>query len=347
MAEEKTRDLQEKDFVDPANVEAAGYRRRKRSRKTIGEEGSRKQTAIGLLVTIVLGLIFYMPTELKSWWQKFNTSEVITIERPIGDEPDVSEIVGFKVEIKEKEDAEEVIKKIIGGLVGDYGVWVEKLRDESGWGINEGVVFSAASVIKLPVLVAYYQAVDEGSLDPEEVYILKEKDRLEYGSGSMQSQPGGKEYVYREVARLVANQSDNMGEKIMIGWLGGEGKIDGLIRSWGLSQTSVKKNETTPGETGELLKLVYEGELIAKESREELFKNLTETVLEDRIPAGVPTGVKVVHKFGSEEGIVNDCGIVYGDEVYGICVLTTGVNDGEAQEVLPKISRVVWEWAGK
>jgi len=342
MADDKKRDLQEKDFIEGGEVRL----RKRRSRKIIGEEGSRKQTAIGLAVTIALGLIFYMPTELKSW-QKFNNPETITILKPVGDEPDVSEIVGFKVEIKVKEDAEEVIKKMIKGLVGNYGVWVERLRDESGWGINEGVVFSAASVTKLPVLVAYYQAVDEGSLDPEEVYILKEKDRLEYGSGSMQSQPGGKEYVYREVARLVANQSDNMGEKIMIGWLGGEGKIDGLIRSWGLSQTSVKKNETTPGETGELLKLVYEGELIAKESREELFKNLTETVLEDRIPAGVPTGVKVVHKFGSEEGIVNDCGIVYGDEVYGICVLTTGVNDGEAQEVLPKISRVVWEWAGK
>lgn len=343
MAVDKKRDLQEKGFIEGGEAKP----RRRRSRKVIGEEGSWKQTAIGLAVTIVLGLIFYMPTELKSWWQKFNNPETITILKPVGDEPDVSEIVGFKVEIKEKEDAEEVIKKMVKGLVGDYGVWVERLRDENGWGVNEGVVFSAASVIKLPVLVAYYQAVDEGSLDPKEIYVLKEKDRLEYGSGSMQNQPKGKEYTYREVARLVANQSDNMGEKIMIGWLGGEGKIDRLIRSWGLNQTSVKNNETTPGEIGELFKLVYEGELITKESREELFKNLTETILEDRIPAGVPTGVKVAHKFGSEEGIVNDCGIVYGDELYGVCVLTTGVNNGEAQEILPKISRVVWEWAGR
>ncbi len=343
MADDKKRDLQEKDFIEGGEARP----RKRRSRKIIGEEGSRKQTAIGLAVTIVLGLIFYMPTELKSWWQKFNNPETITILKPVGDESDVSEIVGFKVEIKEKEDAEEVIKKMVKGLVGDYGVWVERLRDENGWGVNEGVVFSAASVIKLPVLVAYYQAVDEGSLDPKEIYVLKEKDRLEYGSGSMQNQPKGKEYTYREVARLVANQSDNMGEKIMIGWLGGEGKIDRLIRSWGLNQTSVKNNETTPGEIGELFKLVYEGELITKESREELFKNLTETILEDRIPAGVPTGVKVAHKFGSEEGIVNDCGIVYGDELYGVCVLTTGVNNGEAQEILPKISRVVWEWAGR
>lgn len=92
---------------------------------------------------------------------------------------------------------------------------------------------------------------------------------------------------------------------------------------------------------------LYDNELVSKKSQKELFKNLTETVNEDRITAGVPTGVKVVHKFGSEEGIVNDCGIVYGDESYVICMLSMGVNEGEAQEVLPKISRVVWEWAGR
>ena len=31
---------------------------------------------------------------------------------------------------------------------------------------------------------------------------------------------------------------------------------------------------------------------------------------------------------------------------YVICVMSTGINDGEAQVVLPKISRVIWEWLG-
>lgn len=343
MAEEKKRDLQEKDFVD---AEREVKKRRRRSRKMIGEEGSRKQTAIGLLVTLALGLFFYLPTELKSWWQRFNNPEVITIERPIGDERDVSQIVGFKVTIKEKEDAEKVVVRLLEGLGGNYGVYVKKLSDAGEFGINEGTVFLAASVIKLPILVAYYQAVDEGRLKADKVYVLKGEDRVEYGAGSMQNQAEGREYRYKEIAWLVANQSDNMGAQIMIGWLGGEKKIDGMIRSWGLEKTSIKENETTPKEIGKLFEQLDEGELISEESREELFESLTNTVLEDRIPAGVPTGVEVVHKFGSEEGVVNDCGIVDGDEPYVICVLSTEVNDGEAQEVLPKISRVVWEWGG-
>ena len=76
-------------------------------------------------------------------------------------------------------------------------------------------------------------------------------------------------------------------------------------------------------------------------------KNLTDTVLEDRITAGVPSNTRVIHKFGSEAEVVNDCGIVEAKNPYVICVLSTGVNDGEAMELLPKISRVVWEWLGK
>jgi beta-lactamase class A len=345
MTDDKKREFQEKDFVDRG--EEREIKRRKRSRKTIGEEGSRKQTAIGLLVTIVLGLMFYFPAEIKQWWQRFNSPEVITILKPIGDESDVSEIVGFKVKIKKKEDVEEVIGRLLEGLEGDYGVWVMKLDGKGQFGINESKVLSAASVIKLPLLVAYYQAADEGKLDPEEIYVLKERDRLEYGTGSMQNQPEGTEYTYREIAHLVANQSDNMGAELLIGFLGGAKQIEGMINDWALTATSVKEGGTTAGEIGELLMRLYDNELISKKSQKELFKNLTETVNEDRITAGVPTGVKVVHKFGSEEGIVNDCGIVYGAEPYVICMLSTGVNDAEAQEVLPKISRVVWEWAGR
>ena len=32
---------------------------------------------------------------------------------------------------------------------------------------------------------------------------------------------------------------------------------------------------------------------------------------------------------------------------YVICLLSTGINDGEAEELLANISRVVWEWGRK
>ena len=100
----------------------------------------------------------------------------------------------------------------------------------------------------------------------------------------------------------------------------------------------------TPEEAGKLWVELYQNKLISDGSKEKLFNSLTNTVSEDRIPAGVPEGVRVIHKFGSEAGVVNDCGIVEAKNPYVICMLSTDVNDGEAQELLVKISRVVWEW---
>ena len=316
--------LQEKDFVE-ANEEVRP--RKKRSRKTIGQEGSRKQTAIGLMVTLVLGLIFYLPKEFQGWWKNFSEPETITILKPVGDAPDVSEVIGFKVEIREKNDAKEVVEELLAELSGDYGVWVENLVSGEGFFINEEMSFGAASIGKMPVLLEYYRQVDKGEMDPEEVYVLLEKDRWEYGTGSMQNQPAGTEYTHQEIAELMANQSDNMAAQLMSKRMGEE-----------------LPEEMVLGDAGEMFRDLYNDELLSKESKKLLFASLTDTVNEDRITAGVPSGVKVVHKFGSEEGIVNDCGIVYADNPYVICLMSTEVNDGQAQDVLPKISRVVWEW---
>lgn len=330
MSGEKNK-LIEKDFGDGSGEDKV---KKKRKRKTIGEEGTRKQTAIGLVVTLILGLMFYLPTELKTWWKGFNEVETIIIEKPIGDSKDVSSVVGFKVAIKEKQDAEKAIEELVKDLAGDYGVWVESLVGSEGFSINGKKSFEVASLNKMPVLVEYYRQVDSGKIDPAEVYVLREKDRWEYGTGQMQNQPVGTEYSYEEIAFLVAKESDNMGVQLLSSWVN-----EKLV------------NEMVLEDVGELFRGLYDGEFISEESREKLFLSLTNTVNEDRITAGVPSGVRVVHKFGSEAGVVNDCGIVYPPEGkagvdYVICLMSAGVNEGEAQEVLPKISRIVWEWLG-
>jgi len=314
IKEDPLTDLREKDF-------GSGQALKRRVRKTIGEEGSRKQTLIGLIATIGLGLMFYLPPVIKQWWQGLKGNEVIRIER---------RTAGFKVEIRQNTDAEAVISKMLEDKAGQYGVYVLDLNSNKQIGINEDQKFTAASVAKLPILIAYYQAVDKGKIDPETVYVLKEKDRLEYGSGSLQNSQAGAEFSYQEVADLTANQSDNMGAQLLEKFL-----------------KTTMPEEMTPEEAGKLWLDLYRNKLISSRSKEKLFNSLTNTVNEDRIPAGVPDGVMVVHKFGSEAGIVNDCGIVEAKNPYVICLLSTGVNDGEAEELLPQISRVVWEWLEK
>lgn len=300
-------------------------------RKSIGEEGSRKQTIIVFFLLLFLGLGIYLPKKLKAPdWQvnlpQWNGGEVITISKPRVEKPSLTEL--------------------IDAAAGDWGVFVKMVNGPEELKLGENIVMTAASVIKLPVLIAYYQAVDTGKIDPEAEYVLTEADRWEYGTGSMQYQTAGTTYTYRQVAQLVANQSDNMGAEVLIKKLGGYARTQQLVDKLGLTKTNLKENEITAAETGGLFLQLAQGKLLTPDSRKELFANLTKTVNEDRIPAGVPDNVTVIHKFGSEVGVVNDCGIVEAKNSYVICILTTNVNVGEAEPFLPQISAAVWNWLG-
>ena len=312
---------------------------KRRPRKTIGEEGSRWQTLTVFLLLLAAGLMLYLPGRVKltnqpiNWPQWDKSDEVITIKKS-------------QSRVTRPPAAKPNLETIIADKTGDFGVYARSVIGSEELKLGGNIVMTAASVIKLPVLVVYYQAVDQGRLDPEDEYILAEADRWKYGTGRMQYQPAGTKYTYRQVAQLVANQSDNMAAEVLIKKLGGYPAAQKEIDKLNLEATSLKDNEISVEDAGWLFFALAQGKLLTPASREELFNNLTGTVNENRIPAGVPDGVRVVHKFGSEAGVVNDCGIVTASNPYVICILTTNVNVGEVEPLLPQISAAVWEWLG-
>jgi beta-lactamase class A len=69
---------------------------------------------------------------------------------------------------------------------------------------------------------------------------------------------------------------------------------------------------------------------------------LTGTIWEDRIPAGVPEGIRVSHKVGTEIGVLADAGIVFAPKPYVLVIMSKDVLEKEAKQALPEISRVIW-----
>jgi beta-lactamase class A len=307
--------------------------------KTIGDEGSRKTTILVFLLFLTAGLILLFLSgsrrhrpSLSVKWPDLDNDEVITISKPSSARPVV----------RRRPD----LQPLLAGQAGEFGIFIKSVNGAAELRIGENVIMTAASVIKLPLLVVYYQAVENGQVSPEAEYILAEADRWQYGTGSMQYQPAGTKYTYKQIARLVANQSDNMAAEVLIKKLGGYRQVQASFNQLGLKQTNLKENEITAAAAADLFLQLAQGRLLTPASRQELFDNLTQTVNEDRIPAGVPDNIRVVHKFGSEAGVVNDCGLVEASNPYVICVLTAGVNSGEVERLFPQISQAVWNWLG-
>jgi len=235
----------------------------------------------------------------------------------------------------------EEIKNLTKNLKGAYGVFVQDLASRESYGINQNQVFGAASLVKLPVLVALFKEVEAGNLDLETKYTLKTEDKRS-GAGSLYYKPAGTVYTYREMAELMGNQSDNTAFNVFKKILGGE-KIQGVVNSLGMSQTNIVEFEPSHKDIGRLFYRLYKENILIRDHRDELLSFLTETAWEDRIPAGIPKEIKVSHKVGTEIGIISDAGIVFAEKPFILVILSQGVLEKEAAEILPKIAETVYQ----
>lgn len=224
---------------------------------------------------------------------------------------------------------------------GVYGLYVIRLVNGSRYGVNEDDVLQAASLIKLPVMAAMYKEVEEGGLSLETKYKLKREDKVS-GAGNLQNKAAGYEITYRELLRLMGKQSDNTAFNIVKKLLG-EDKISEVIKSIGMVNTSLSENTTTPSDIGTFFEGLYNTNVISHEHANELLEFLTDTVFESWMTAGLPDGTRLAHKFGRELHAVNDAGIVFTENPYVIVIMGDKIVEREADEVIPKISRMIYE----
>jgi len=202
---------------------------------------------------------------------------------------------------------------------GTYGVYVYRFDGQLEYGVHQDEVFPAASLIKLPVMLTLYQEAEKGKLSLVD---------------------------YRVLAEAMGKRSDNAAFRRLVKVLGAQ-KIQKTIDDLGMTKTSLEKNDTTPKDIGLFFRKLYQESLVTDEHREEIFSFLTETEFEDRIPAGIPSGVRVIHKIGTEIGSFSDAGIIESANPFVLVIISKNAREAEAQEVLPQIAKKVWEFESR
>ena len=290
---------------------------------------------VGLfLITIGLSFVFWMRAQTKEWFSKegFLTGKVVFWKN----EEKVE--TGPRFEIAQME---EEIEKIVSGLKGKYAIYFKSLMSGDEWGRGEEEKMEAASMIKVPIILTLYKKAEVGELAMASEYVLEDKDKVAGAGGMVYKQPGTV-YTYKEMARLMGKSSDNTAANVL-GRIVGVGSVQKTIDDLGMKGTSFSENETTAKDVGQMFEKLYRGEVVSGEATEEILSLMTQTDFEERIPKGVPEGVRVAHKIGTEKQVIADGGIVYGKNSYILVILSDGVLETEALKALPEISGIVWE----
>ncbi|MGI5825914.1 MAG: serine hydrolase [Patescibacteria group bacterium] len=282
------------------------------------------------IVLIGLATVF---RELPGWLSRVNGPAVIVSQQFLSQHSPTP----VPSMVRERNEVEEMLKP----LRGLYGIYYLDLSTGNSFAINGDRIFTAASLIKLPVMLTLYKEADAGRIDLDTVYKLRGVDKRG-GAGSLQYKPDGYSITYRQMAQLMGSQSDNTAFNV-ISKLLGETKIQNTIDLLGMKNTSFANNDTTPEDINLFFQKLYNGKVVTEKSKEEILDFLTDTIWEDRIPAGIPQDIKVAHKIGTEVRVISDAGIVFTPRPFILTILSQEVNEIEAKQALLEIAKKIYD----
>lgn len=262
-----------------------------------------------------------------------------------GKNSQISKTPGVRDSVSEEKIMEK-ISSVAKNAGGSFSLYIYDIKKRKGFGLNESMVITAASVNKIAIFSALYHLAGKKEIDLEKTVILQQEDIQDYGSGSIRYDPVGTAYSLKTLGRLMMEKSDNTAAYLLGNLTIGTDKIQSLLDSWGLTQTSMADNKTSVYDMSILLAKMYQGEITTKPLTSEMLGFMDKSDFDDRIPKGVSTEIKVYHKTGDEIGKIHDVGIVdLPNKPYYIGLMTTDITDEETtKKTLAYISKLVYEY---
>ena len=180
------------------------------------------------------------------------------------------------------------------------------------FGVPSG--FVAASTGKILAAAAFYHLDETGQASLT--------DPLGYSTAGAQ-------------IRQMVQQSNNESWALILGVLGRQGLTD-YAASIGINYDR-SINVLTPADMARTLALLYTGRLLNPQNTAQLLSYMQNTNYETLLPAAVPPGVGVFHKYGLLSANLHDAGILVQDgEAFVLVVYTRGrgLSDMESRAVV-------------
>lgn len=201
---------------------------------------------------------------------------------------------------------------------------------------NQNKYFKAASTVKVPVAIMYYDKIKNGELTKEST-LQYTSDDYEEGGGTTASlySVGDNVPISYLLEQSIVN-SDNTAVNILIDGIGYR-KCREQIAEFSDEQFTEEfytTNLTTADLGYNIINRIYQNQADYEELIGFMKKSSNGEYLKKYV-----TEYDVAHKYGSYAGNVHDYGIVYSDSPYLIGVYTQGVSG--ADELIANISRQV------
>lgn len=233
-----------------------------------------------------------------------------------------------------------------------FGFYFEYLPTGTTIGVNEKQEFHAASLFKVPVIMAYYRLKERLQIknDPE---VEIREEHIDDDFGTLYQKGVGHKIKISEAIRLALEESDNTAARVVATNVQ---ETDFRDVYNGIDIELVTDEEgaiMTAKNYSSILKSLYFSAVLSKDSSQEILKYLSQSNFNDKLTAGVPPEITVSHKIGdfvdkkTGDKAYMDCGIVYLPRRPYLLCMVSETDEAVADERMSKLSKTIYEYVSK
>lgn len=204
---------------------------------------------------------------------------------------------------------------------GEWAVVIEDLDGKGSLRFNGKSPFTAASVIKIPIMMTAFHHAREGKIRLDDTVILRNEDKVG-GSGVLREFHSGLALTLLDCIHMMIVVSDNTGTNLTIDAVGLE-EVNRYMVGKGCKNSRLEAhlmrpkpegpwNKITASDIALLLKGLADRTIENPGDCDTMVEILKRQQYNHKLPRLLPKGVICAHKTGEVRGVTHDAGIVYG-----------------------------------
>ena len=225
------------------------------------------------------------------------------------------------------------VRAAMEGFTGSVGIYAKNLDTGQSFGLRENERVRTASTIKLPIMMAVFDAVQHGRARFTDPVLLTKREMVN-GSGVLTELSPGDRLPLRDLVHLMIVVSDNTATNLVLSRYSGD-VVNAYLKKLGFEQTRSLRmilgqgppkgisaagreadNErfgigvSTPREMVQLLEMLDRGDIVSPAASKEMIAILKRQQDRNGIPRHLGD-TPVANKTGALDHLRSDVGIVY------------------------------------
>lgn len=252
---------------------------------------------------------------------------------------------------------EKKLKNYISGVKSEkrathVSVYFRDLSNGPWIGISENELFSPASLLKVPIMIAALKKEEHspGFINKQVKYLQHTSDTTNPNILDSLIKTGNAYSIENLIYRMIAF-SDNEAKNMILENLDNE-TLDKTYSDLGIDIPGLRTPDDfmTVKDYSSFFRILYNATYLNKKMSEKALEYLSHSNFSKGLLGKLPAGIVVAHKFG-ERGLadsnikqLHDCGIIYkSGRPYVLCVMTRGTDFDELASVISEVSSMVYE----